>query len=138
MQATPDPITSITWQTWVELNPRVARDMGLVEGDVVAVETPQGRIEVPVFIHPAAPPTVLAVPLGQGHTSYGRWAEKRGVNPLDILAPSSDQTTGAFAYGSTRARLVKTGRHMPVSKYQGTADAEQLDEVKVLQVTREA
>lgn len=24
LQAAPDPITSVTWQTWVELNPRVA------------------------------------------------------------------------------------------------------------------
>jgi menaquinone reductase, molybdopterin-binding-like subunit len=138
MQSTPDPITSATWQTWVELNPKVAREMGLAEGDIVGVETPQGKIEVPVYIHPAAPPTVLAVPMGQGHTAFGRWAEKRGANPIEILAPSADQATGALAYGATRARLVKTGRHAPLPKYEGTAESVQLEEIQILKITREA
>jgi anaerobic selenocysteine-containing dehydrogenase len=138
MQSTPDPITSATWQTWVEVNPRVAEQMAIKEGDVVAVETPQGRIEVPVYIHPAAPPTILAVPLGQGHTAFGRWAERRGANPIDLLAPSADQTTGSLAYGATRARLVKTGRRLPIPKYEGTAESVQLEEIKILKVTNEA
>ena len=138
MQGTPDPITSATWQTWVEVNPGVAKQMGLREGDLVAVESTQGRIEVPVYIHPAGPPNVLAIPLGQGHTSYGRWAEKRGANPIEILAPSTDQATGALAYGATRARLVKTGRRMDLPKYEGTAEAIQLAEMQILKVTREA
>lgn len=138
MQSTPDPITSATWQTWVELNPGVAQQMGLKEGDLVGVESPQGRIDVPVYIHPAAPPTVLAVPLGQGHTAFGRWAERRGANPMEILAPSADQATGAFAYGATRARLVKTGRRTEIPKYEGTFEAVQLEEVQILKITREA
>lgn len=137
LQAAPDPITSVTWQTWVEVNREVARRLGLSEGDIVAVESPQGRIEAPVYIHPAAPPTVLAVPMGQGHAEYGRWARARGANPLELLAPSTDQATGALAYGATRARLVKTGRRMALPKYEGTAEAVQLKTIQVLKVTRE-
>ncbi len=138
LQGTPDPLTSATWQTWVEVNPEVAKEKGLKEGDIVAIITLVGRIEVPVYVHPAAPPTVLAIPLGQGHTSFGRWAEKRGVNPASILAPSTDQTTGAWAYGATRARIEKTNRHVNLPKYEGTVEARQLEKIKILQITRDA
>ncbi len=137
LQSAPDPMTSATWQSWVEVNPAVARDMGLREGDVVTVETPRGKIDVPVYINRAASPTVLSIPLGQGHTDYGRWAEKRGANPLDLVGPSTDQATGALAYGSARAKLTKTGRHMSLPKYEGTAESVQLEEIQILKITRD-
>ena len=42
LQATPDPLTSVAWQTWVEVNPRLARAWALNEGDIVALESPVG------------------------------------------------------------------------------------------------
>ncbi|MER3404101.1 MAG: 4Fe-4S ferredoxin, partial [Chloroflexota bacterium] len=67
LQATPDPITTAVWRTWVEVNPETAQRLGLHEKDLVVVESPQGRVEVPVYIHPAIPPEVVAMPAGQGH-----------------------------------------------------------------------
>jgi menaquinone reductase, molybdopterin-binding-like subunit len=64
LQAAPDPVTSVTWQTWVEVNPKLAASLALLEGDIVAINSPRGRVEVPVYISPAAPPEVLAMPLG--------------------------------------------------------------------------
>jgi anaerobic selenocysteine-containing dehydrogenase len=138
LQATPDPVTTVVWQTWVEVNPQVAARLDLSEGDIVAVESPQGRVEVPVYVNPAAPPTVLSMPLGQGHTAYGRWAERRGVNPLTLVAPLVDEATGTLAYAATRARLVKTGRKIRLPKFEGTVPARELPGEDVLQVTREA
>jgi anaerobic selenocysteine-containing dehydrogenase len=138
LQATPDPTTTVVWQTWVEVNPRLAERLGLAEGDVVAIESPNGRVEVPVYVHPAAPPDVLALPLGQGHTAYGRWARGRGANPLDLLAPLADEATGALAYGATRVRLAPTGRRVAVPKFEGTVPAYQLPDDEVVKVTREA
>jgi anaerobic selenocysteine-containing dehydrogenase len=139
LQAAPDPLTSVTWQTWVEVNPGVAKRLGLREGDVVRVESGYGKVEAPVYVPPAAPPDVLAMPLGQGHRAYGRWAERRGANPLDLLGPETDQTTGALAYGAARVRLVKTGRRQPLPKLEGTVPAYQLpgDEAKIIKVTRQ-
>jgi menaquinone reductase, molybdopterin-binding-like subunit len=90
-----------------------------------------------IYVHPAAPPTVLGMPLGQGHTAYGRWAQSRGVNPTDLLAPLADQATGALAYGATRARLIKTGRRVALPKLEGTVPAYQLPDAPVLEVTNE-
>lgn len=139
LQATPDPITSAVWNTWVELNPRTARDLRVTEGDIVKVESPNGAsIEVPVYVHPAAPPTVVAIPLGQGHARYGRWATQRGQNPMALLAPMMDRTTNSLAYGATRVRLSKTGRHVGLAKMEGSAAAVQIPGARVLQVTKEA
>ena len=35
LQATPDPITTAVWSTWVEINPHDADNMDMREGDVV-------------------------------------------------------------------------------------------------------
>jgi molybdopterin-containing oxidoreductase family iron-sulfur binding subunit len=121
----------------VELNPKVAAQLDITEGDIVAVESPRGRIEVPTYISPAAPPEVLAVPLGQGHTGFGRWANGRGANPMQLLEPVSDGATGALAYGSTRVSLSKTGRKVPLPKLEGMAPARQLPGQPVLEVVHQ-
>jgi hypothetical protein len=135
LQALPDPVTTVVWQTWVELNPRRAAQLGLEEGDLVKLETPQGSAELPVYLNPAAPPDVLGVPLGQGHTAYGRYAEKRGINPVrDLLAPLTDAATGSLAYAATRARISKTGKHMALPKFEGDVPAYQIPGKEVLKV----
>jgi anaerobic selenocysteine-containing dehydrogenase len=136
LQAAPDPLTSVAWQSWVEVGPRLAARLGLREGDLVAVETPHGRLEAPVYVNPAASPEVISLPAGQGHHGSGRWAAGQGVNPLAILAPLADRATGALAYAATRARLVPSGRSTRLPKLEGTVLARQLEDEPVLKVTR--
>ena len=42
LQATPDPITTAVWSTWVEINPQDAAGLDMREGDVVTVESLPG------------------------------------------------------------------------------------------------
>ncbi|MBM2825955.1 MAG: molybdopterin oxidoreductase [Dehalococcoidia bacterium] len=135
LQSTPDPLTTVMWQTWLEMNPRTASQVGVAEGDVVVVESPHGRLEVPVYILPAIPPDVVAMPLGQGHTSYGRWAEARGVNPLSIVAPMREATTGSLAWEATRVRVTKTSKKHKLPKLEGTVPAIEQEEFPIAQVT---
>ncbi len=137
LQSTPDPITTVVWQTWVEVNPKVAKALHLQEEDIVALESPTGRlIEAPVYINPAAPPDVLAVPFGQGHTHYSTYAANRGVSPAHILDMAEEQETGALAWAATRVRLVKTGKGLKLPKFEGTVPAFQAPDEKIIQVTR--
>ena len=69
--------------------------------------TAHGIIEVPAVPYPGIHPGVVAMPIGQGHTLYGRNAEARGSNPLAILDPTADAATGALAYGATTVTLTK-------------------------------
>ncbi|MDE2803335.1 MAG: molybdopterin-dependent oxidoreductase [Chloroflexota bacterium] len=126
LQATPDPITTAVWSTWVEVNPRDAESMDVREGDVVTVESPQGSIEAQVYVNPATAPGTVSVPMGQGHSSFGRYAEGVGSNVMEVLDAISDETTGAFAWGATRVRLAKTGRRERVRKFEGMVVAQTL------------
>jgi len=95
------------WDSWVELNPGVARRLGIEQGDEVWVESPIGRIRTRARINPGNPPDVVAMPFEQGHTSYGRWAAGRGVNPNQILANEIDHLGGLAAFFSTRVKVYK-------------------------------
>ena len=110
MQELPDALTSVVYGSWLEINPATAQEMGLRDGDLVDVESPQGTISVPVLTFPAIMPNVVAMPVGQGHSEYGRYASGRGANPIEILAPQVEPETGSLAWNATRVRLNPTGR----------------------------
>lgn len=59
------------------------------------------------------------MPIGQGHTSFGRYATDRGANPLGILSPEVDARTGALAWGATRVNLTPTGERIKFVKTGG-------------------
>ena len=120
MQELPDPLTSVVYGSWVELNPATAERLGFAEGDLVKVESPYGSITVPVYLYRALRPEVIAMPIGQGHSEYGRYAKDRGSNPIQILAPQMD-TTGNLAWSATRVRLVATGEKVALVKTGGTS-----------------
>jgi menaquinone reductase, molybdopterin-binding-like subunit len=103
------------------LNPSTAKELGLIEGDVVEVQSAHGRISVPVYVYPAIRPDVVAMPIGQGHGEYGRYARNRGVNPIQILAPEIEPSTGSLAWSATRVKLVPTGRRVTLVKTDGTS-----------------
>ncbi|HEY0687376.1 MAG TPA: molybdopterin-dependent oxidoreductase [Steroidobacter sp.] len=121
MQELPDPLTSVVYGSWVELNPVTAQQLGVSEGDVVDVQSAHGRISAPVYIYPAIRPDVVAMPIGQGHDEYGRYAQRRGVNPIQILAPEMEPSTGALAWSATRVKLVPTGRRVKLVKTDGAS-----------------
>ena len=110
LQELPDTLTTAMWGTWVEINPATAARYGIAQGDVVRIQSSLGSIEAPAVLFPGIRPDVLAMPVGQGHTSYGRYATGRGVDPLQLAVPAFDDQSGAFATGATRVQIERTGR----------------------------
>jgi len=91
-------------------------------GDVVAVSSPHGRLEAPAFVHRGIRPDTVAIPIGQGHAHFGRWARDRGVNPLALLPAAADEASGATAWLSTRVALTATGARVDLVSTQGSHD----------------
>ena len=120
LQATPDPLTTATWRTWVEINMKVAEEMGISEGDVVKVSSPHGTIEALAYPHPGTAPEVVSIPIGQGHKAGGRFAKGRGANVLSILSPTTDTQTGALAWAATRVSISKTDDWVRLPKFENT------------------
>jgi len=130
LQATPDPITSATWRTWIEINLAKAKEMGIREGQVIRINSHYGTIEALAYPHPGISPEVVSVPVGQGHTAGGRYETDRGANILSILAPTEDQSTGALAWAGTRVKIEKTDRWIRLPKMESTAPELSTDEGK--------
>ena len=112
-----DPVTKITWHSWVEVHPETARKLDVRNGEVLRITSPHGAVEAPVYVYPGVHPGVVAMPLGLGHTEYGQFARARGVNPLDLVGAPS----GPFLpYVSTRVSLAKTGDFKRLATIEGT------------------
>jgi anaerobic selenocysteine-containing dehydrogenase len=109
MQELPDVLTTAMWSSWVEINSETGRKFGIQQGDLVEVTSPAGSLLVPVVLSPGIAPDVLAMPVGQGHENFGRFASKRGANPLSILAPIVESNTGSLAWAATRVKVARVG-----------------------------
>ena len=121
MQELPDPLTSVVYGSWLEINPATAQELGLRDGDLVEVESPDGTVSVPVLTFPAIMPNVVAMPVGQGHNEYGRYASGRGANPIEILSSQMEPETGSLAWNATRVRLNPTGRRASLVRTSGVS-----------------
>ena len=100
---------------------KVAKKKGIKEGDVVEVTSSNGgKIIALAMPNPATPPSVLGIPIGQGHRDGGRYSAGRGSNVLSILDPAYDQGTGALAWASTKVDIRPTGEWMRVPKFENT------------------
>ncbi|HWE41091.1 MAG TPA: molybdopterin-dependent oxidoreductase [Gemmatimonadaceae bacterium] len=119
LQELPDPVSKICWQTWVEVHPLTANKLGVTNGDVVEVKTAGGSVKAPVYLFLGIRPDTIAIPLGQGHTEYGRYAKGTGVNAAAILPLGTDGAGGRV--GVTKASLAKAGEEVALVSTEGSA-----------------
>jgi molybdopterin-containing oxidoreductase family iron-sulfur binding subunit len=105
----PDPITQVAWQTLVQVHPQTMAANGWADGQMLQVATAHGQVELPAYSHPGLHPALVVIPLGQGHTHMGRYAQNKGVNPVVLLGAAIDPDSGVPDYGASVTRLA-TGK----------------------------
>ncbi len=116
LQEMPDPMTSVMWNSWIEINPQTAARLGIREGDVLEVESLVGKIEAPAYLYPGLRPDVIAMPIGQGHHTYGRYAS-RGANPLELASVSFDPESLSHVHDSTRVGVRLSGKRVQLPRF---------------------
>jgi molybdopterin-containing oxidoreductase family iron-sulfur binding subunit len=131
LQESPDPLTTIVWDSWVEIHPQTAAKLGIVEGDIVEVTSRSGTLKTQAYLFPGIHPDAISIPLGYGHDALGRYAKGVGANAYAILDPVLDKTTGEFAYNETRVKVSKTGTRIIVTKEEGPAGGSQMGKKKI-------
>ncbi len=109
LQELPDVLTSAMWSSWVEIHPKTGERLGIKQGDLVEIASPHGSVRVAAILSPGIAPDLVAMPVGQGHENFGRFASGRGANPLSILAPLAEHETGSLAWAATRVKLARAG-----------------------------
>lgn len=108
LQEAPDPMSSAMWGSWVEINPQTAQKLGISQADLIEVASQHGTLRAPAMLSPGIAPDAVAMPIGQGHEQFTRFARGRGANPIAILAPVTTEN-GALAWGATRVKISKVG-----------------------------
>jgi molybdopterin-containing oxidoreductase family iron-sulfur binding subunit len=129
----PDPVTKVTWSSWVELHPETAERLGIDRGDIVEVRAGNVSVRAPAIPYLGVRPDVVAIAQGYGHRAtatlpnfnpkstnpvqwgYGRYARDLGVNALDLLP------AGTTALTSTKVSISRTGDHVVVPSTEGSA-----------------
>ena len=109
LQELPDVLTSAMWSSWVEINPKTGDQLGIKQGDLVEIASPQGSVRAAAVLSPGIAPDMVAMPVGQGHENFTRFASNRGANPLSILAPLTEHETGSLAWAATRVKIARVG-----------------------------
>jgi menaquinone reductase, molybdopterin-binding-like subunit len=75
----------------------------------VEIASAHGSIRAPALVFPGIAPDIVAMPVGQGHETFTRYASGRGANPIAILAPIAEPDTGVLAWAATRVRVTRIG-----------------------------
>lgn len=120
LQELPEALTEFVWDNWLDIHPDDAKRLGVKTGDLLRIESSRGQIELPAHLARGVRPGIVAVPVGQGHTAFGRYAERRGANPIPLLSPEPEATSGGLPWIATRVTIVRTGRGHPLVSTEGS------------------
>jgi molybdopterin-containing oxidoreductase family iron-sulfur binding subunit len=131
LQESPDPLTTVVWDSWVEIHPQTAAKLGIVEGDIVEVTSPNGTVKSQAYLFPGIHPDAISMPLGYGHEAMGRYAKDTGGNVFKILNLAFDKDTGELAMNETNVRVNKTGKRIVIVKEEGPNGGSQLGRKKI-------
>jgi len=116
----PDPITKVAWQTPILVHPETLASKRLEQGDIVKIQSKQGGLEAPVFESETVMPGVLAMSIGQGHQSYGRYANNQGLNPMSLFPPEAEPRFGGPRFSIHPVSIHRTGQGMELAHTDGS------------------
>ena len=140
LQELPDPMTQITWGSWLEIHPQDAERLGISNEQVVVLKGFWGEAEIPAYVTPLTIPGVLSMPLGQGHTSFGRFAKGCGVNGWKLCSRGANHVSIQpralkVKFANTDGSLSQHGRGlaqgMDLGEYQEAKSKGQLPKLRL-------
>jgi molybdopterin-containing oxidoreductase family iron-sulfur binding subunit len=116
----PDPLSRIAWQTPVIIHPATAKEKGLAQQDIIRIQSETGTVEAPVYVNKFVTPGIMVMGLGQGHSSYGRYAKGAGINPLILFSAGTDPDSGGTHFAIDPVSIQKTGSTMKLAHTDGS------------------
>jgi len=104
LQELPDPITKNTWDNYLTVSPRFAKELGLtnenvsngaLDGDVVDLTVDGVTLRVPVLIQPGQAYKTVGLAVGYGRQGSGKAGDGVGVNAFVFANGFSTMRSGA-------------------------------------------
>lgn len=115
LQELPDPVTKVTWDNYVLMNPdeMTGKGFNVLMGqeqlsDVVEISIAGKKISLPAVAQPGLPKGVIAIAVGYGRTAAGKTANGIGANAFSIVGNAA----GYFQYNVSGASVSSsTGKY---------------------------
>ena len=91
LQELPDPISKVTWDNYLCVSPKDAKEKGWNNNNVVTLQANGVSRDIPVYIQPGQTPGVVALALGYGRKGAGKVADTAGgVNAFAFSRVTAD------------------------------------------------
>ncbi len=118
----PDPVSQVAWQSLAWVHPKTMQSNGWSEGDTIRMESDVGTIDVQAVSYAGLHPDAVVVPMGQGHTHYGRYAKNQGANPVSLMGDAVESKSGAPDYTIAIKKITGIGKKNPLAIVSGSRD----------------
>jgi MoCo/4Fe-4S cofactor protein with predicted Tat translocation signal len=115
LQEMPDPITKATWDNYVTVAPKTAKEQGWQHEDVIKVKAGDYEVELPVLIQPGQDLSTIGIALGYGRTAAGPVADQvGGANAAGFISNKD----GYRQYTGIPVEVSTTGKTYPLAQTQ--------------------
>ena len=100
----PDPVSKVTWENYIAISPKDAKEQGLAQGDWANLTVNGKTIELPVLEQPGQAAGTVSVAMGFGREKAGKAANGAGVNVFSMVS----FVNGTALYSASGVTLAKT------------------------------
>ncbi len=114
LQEMPDPITSVTWDNYLNISPALANKLSLKDNDVVEIKTEHATAELPIHIQPGLHPQVVSAALGYGRRAVGKVGNLAGTD----LFPFAENSSTGLVFSGQAVILRKTQKFYALASTQ--------------------
>jgi molybdopterin-containing oxidoreductase family iron-sulfur binding subunit len=112
LQECPDPVTRMAWGNYASISPAVAREMEIVNGDVINLGN---NFKIPAFVQPGQADKTISISVGYGRTTGVPEELITGVNAY----PLAKTENGRRSFTVSGFTISKTGEKEEMALVQG-------------------
>lgn len=119
LQEIGDSLTTITWDSWVAMNPNKMQELGLKRNQIVRIEGVGGWFEAAVYPMPGTHPDALVVPRGNGHKDKRSTISNGvGIDPLVAIGQGIDPLSEQPVSSGVSVKMTVTGEFYRLAAMQ--------------------
>jgi molybdopterin-containing oxidoreductase family iron-sulfur binding subunit len=115
IQEMPDPISTITWDNYLNIGPASASELGLETNDVVLLTGENTSFEIPVKVQPGILKGVVTLAMGYGRTRAGKVGSLVGKNAFKMASFSGER---GMLLNQGTVTIAKTGMKYQLAAIQ--------------------
>ncbi len=115
LQEMPDPISTITWDNYLNIGPASAAELGVDTNDVVLLSGEGSSFEIPVKVQPGILKGVVTLAMGYGRTRAGKVGSLVGKNAFKMATFSGER---GLLLNQGTVTIAKTGMRYQLAAIQ--------------------